>query len=82
MREIFYITKLSDGWDWRDFEMGISEFDYCISELEIPEEYIDYTEADSSRRELEIGLVGFEEECEEDWFIQLVRLSSDSESAA
>lgn len=73
--ETFIIRRLNDGWDWRDFLVGGCEYDYCVNELEIPEEHLLQAIADVYEQELEITLYGLAQSSAEDWLINLARMN-------
>jgi hypothetical protein len=74
--ETFTIRHLNEGWDWRDFTAGGCEYDYCLNELEIPEEYLLQAIADVYEKELEITLYGLSKNSMEEWLINLARLQN------
>lgn len=76
--ETFIVRRLNDGWEWRDFMMGGSEYDYCIDELEIPEEHLLQAVADVHRQELEISLYGLPTHTSDDWLVNLARISDNA----
>lgn len=78
--ETFIVRQLNAGWDWRDFLVGGCEYDYCVNELDIPEEFLLQAIADFRREEMEITLYGLPANTAEDWLVNLNRLQNfDSE---
>jgi len=73
MEEFFVIgrRKLDKSWNLKDLYEPNNAFDYCEQVLDIPEEYI--MDAEMSSEGLEITLVDIEDD--EDWYIQLKRVS-------
>ncbi|KIM09356.1 MAG: hypothetical protein KU28_01675 [Sulfurovum sp. PC08-66] len=80
MPTYFIITELEGSWTWQDFLVEGMEYEYCTTALDIPEEAIEYIEVfDDS---MEIQLFDDAEFANEDWYIQLVNLSSVSDVSA
>ena len=73
MEEFFVIgrRKLDKSWNLKDLYEPNNAFDYCEQILDIPEEYI--MDAEMSSEGLEITLSDISEE--EDWYMQLKRVS-------
>ncbi|SFV68347.1 hypothetical protein MNB_SV-13-808 [hydrothermal vent metagenome] len=74
MEEFFVIgkRKLDKSWNLKDLYEPNNAFDYCEQILDIPEEYI--MDAEMSSEGLEITLSDIDND-EEDWYIQLRRVS-------
>jgi len=77
MESVFLVNKFEDGWDIIDLESDIyTQEEYCVDVLEIPDEKIYGTEMIGIGL-LEIVLTDIEEpELEEDWYINLHRISA------
>ena len=80
MLEDFFIIPqhaIDDNWKPIDLSYEFFALEYCEEVLEIPLEYID--EATYGEEGLEVSLKNFNDEliiAQEDWYIQLRRLSS------
>lgn len=74
MKTFFSIRELEDGWDFNDFleADGMAE-DYCVSVLEIPQEYIKDIKLKNSYFEIELEKT--KEYLHDDWYINLLRAS-------
>jgi len=77
MESIFLVTRFEDGWDVIDLESDVyTQEEYCVDVLEIPDEKIYGTEMIGNGL-LEIVLTDIQKaELEEDWYINLDRLSA------
>ncbi len=76
MQDFFLIPimDIDPMWSVRGFSHDYYAQEYCKEILNIPSEFIE--EAYLCKQGLEIRLTGFEELIEEDWCIQLMRISS------
>ena len=70
---IIPIMEIDAAWSVRGFSHDFYAEEYCKAVLNIPSEYIEETLLFDEG--LEIKLMDFEEVCDEDWCIQLGRLS-------
>ena len=76
MLEDFFVVPIMDldaNWMMRGFTVEEYAREYCEEVLDIPSEYIDV--ATLSEEGLELALFDVEEIVEEDWYIQLKRVS-------
>ena len=70
---IIPITEIDVAWSEGGFSYDFHAEEYCEEMLDIPAEHLEETLL--SEEGLEIKLVNFDEIGDEDWFIQLRRLS-------
>jgi hypothetical protein len=70
---IIPIMDLDPDWSLRGFDHNDYAKDYCEEVLDVPCEYIATTTLCEDG--LEIHLHDFENACNEDWYIQLTRMS-------
>jgi len=67
----FIISKLENGWNWQDMNNKDDIENYCIEELEIPEEVI--KELNYYDNAFELSLVGSSSFSRDDWYVNLQR---------
>ncbi len=74
--EDFFVIPIVDmdpNWSLRGFHHDFYALEYCEEVLDIPSDHLD--DANLSEKGLEINLIDFEDMIEEDWYIQLRRIS-------
>jgi hypothetical protein len=69
MPTYFILTKLQEGYTWKDFELLDFDFEYAVDVLGIPDECLESVEC--TGRELEITLVQDKTIVAEDWYYAL-----------
>lgn len=67
------IMDIDPSWSLRAFHHDIYALEYCRFVLGIPADHIE--DANLCDNKLEVNLMGAEEITEEDWYIQLRRIS-------
>jgi len=77
VESIFLVNKFDDGWDLNELVQDTyAQEEYCLEVLEIPDEKIYGTEM-VAKNMLEVVLTDIKKfELEEDWYINLNRLSA------
>jgi hypothetical protein len=70
MPTYFLITKLQEGYAWKDFELSDFDFEYAVDVLGIPDECLESVEY-TDTKQLEITLVHDEAIVCEDWYYAL-----------
>jgi len=68
---VFVIHSLDNGWDWPDMHNVDDIEDYCLEELEVPQEHIDEVECYSNA--FQLTLKRQRSYHSDDWYINLLR---------
>jgi hypothetical protein len=66
----FRVTRLQEGYTWKDFELSDFDFEYAADVLGIPEESLESVEY-TDKEQLEIILVHDKAVVSEDWYYAL-----------
>lgn len=68
---IFLIRDLDNGWDWPDMYSNNDVEQYCLEELEVPEEHID--EVECLNDAFQLTLKRQRSYHNDDWYVNLIR---------
>ncbi len=68
---VFLIRSLDSGWDWPDMYSENDIEQYCLEELEVPEEHID--EVKCFDNAFELTLKRQRSYHRDDWYVNLLR---------
>lgn len=76
MKKYMVLNEFEDGWDMNPIDHEELFVEYCMDVLYIPEEYLE--EVTFNDNGLEIVLAGLlYEDLSEDWYINLLKISTD-----
>jgi len=68
---VFMIHALDNGWDWPDMYNDGDVEQYCLEELEVPQEHID--EVECLNNAFQLTLKRQRSYHNDDWYVNLIR---------